>query len=150
MTVLCSFYNVAPADYTLIRQYLDYSVVGWWDMHFVQAGQYSILQEHVYGGYRFHLKWKDWFWSVRAGAGRRDDVLEDLYVTAPGDPTPINAGTITWDVKYDSRTKFYVVYFGNNPYDGHYALNRFTPVPSTYWYTSTPLATFETRIDYVP
>ena len=148
--ILWSPTEFTSLSYHLVRQYLDYTVVGWWDLSVVQSGQYLILQEVPFGGYRFHLKYKDWFWSNRAGTGQFLDVVEDLYVTAPGSSTPISAGSVIFEVKYDPRTKFYVIVLANSPNDGHYLFNRFPPVPHDYWHTPTPLATFQTRLDYVP
>jgi len=150
MTVLWSPIPFTPLSFVLNRQYLDYTAVGWWDLSVVQSGQYLILQEVPFGGYRFHLKYKDWFWSDRAGTGAFLDVVDDLYVTAPGSGVPISAGSVIFEVKYDPRTLFYVIVLANNPNDGHYLFNRFPRIPVDYWYTRSPHATFQTRLDFVP
>jgi hypothetical protein len=132
--ILWSPVYYSPSEYSLVRQYLDYVVVGWQDMIVLESGRYLHLRELVYGGYEFHLRFKEWFWDSQSGTGRVLDVLEDLYVTPPGSSTPISAGTVIFEVKYDPRTNAYVVLFASTPNDGHYCFNRLPPVDSSYWY----------------
>lgn len=132
--ILCTWHDYVPHEYSLVRQYLDFVVVLWWDMSFIQTGQHIILQETPFGGYRFHLSFKDWFWNNRAGTGQIDDVLEDLYATAPGSSVPIDAGLVGFNVAYDARTHAYSLILASEPNDTHCAFQRFPPVVDTYWY----------------
>jgi hypothetical protein len=134
VTILWSPTYFTTPEYSLVRQYLDYTAVGWWNMIVLSSGRYLHLREIPFGGYEFHLRWKEWFWNTRAGTGRVLDVLEDLYVTPPGSSTPISAGSVIFEVKYDPRTHAYVVVISNNPNDNHWCFNRFPPVDGSYWY----------------
>jgi len=150
VTILWSPIQYTPLSHNLVRQYLDYTVVGWWDLTVLASGQYLHLREHPFGGYEFHLRYKDWFWSNRAGSGTFLDVIDDLYVTSPGSSTPISAGPVIFEVKYDSRRKCNVIVLANTPNDGHYLFNRFPRVPSDYWYQPPPLPVSDVFLDFVP
>lgn len=132
--ILCTWHDYVPHDSPLVRQYLDYVAVLWWNMTYIQSGQSIILQEIPFGGYRFHLKFKDWWWSNRAGTGRIDDILDDLFVTAPGSSTPISAGLVGFNTFYDPRVHANLLVIANEPNDTHVAFQRFPPVDSSYWY----------------
>jgi hypothetical protein len=134
MSVMCVWHDYVPHDTPLVRQYLDFVAVLWWNMSFITTGQTLVLQEVPFGGYRLHLKFKDWFWSNRAGTGRIDDVLEDLYVTPPGLSTPISAGVVGFNTFYDPRVGANLLVLANEPNDTHVAFNRLPPVDAAYWY----------------
>lgn len=127
-----------PHEYSLVRQYLESFVVGWWSMFVVQSGQDTILQETPFGGYRFRLKWRDWFWANSAGTGRIDDVIEHLYAIAPDHTTIVHAGQVGFNVQLDPLTRRYMVVIQNEPNDNHYCMQQFPPVNPDYWHTPTP------------
>jgi hypothetical protein len=102
-------------------------------MSLVNPAQPAILQEVPFGGYRVTLKFQDWFWDNQGGAARVDELLTDLYATPPGGGAPIPVGGCEVQFRWDATLKKYVVIYTLVPSDGHYFINAFPAMPSTYW-----------------
>lgn len=147
MTVLCTWHDFVPHDTPIVRQYMDFMVLVWWDMHFVQTGNPLIVQEHPFGGNRLVIKWRDWFWDERSGTGLLDDVLEDLYMLPPPYVTPVSPGLVGFNMAYDVRTHANEIIIAPEPNDTHCAFNRLPPVAPTYWYQPGPMRIPDSLID---
>ena len=80
--------------YNVERNYSKWLILQWLPGCMVSAGNPYVIRENVFGGYEVHIRLKPSFHAANSGGWRHDNILLDYYATAPGDPTPINAGTV--------------------------------------------------------
>lgn len=133
--ILASLSYVPTTKKAIQRNLLDGFVVGWWNMTIIQSGQYTILREQPFGGYRIHLRWKDWFWNWNSSTCDFVDAVDFLYATAPSSTTPINIGTMKIVIKYaTSPVNGYVINLQCEPNGNKYCFVRFpNNTPSSFW-----------------
>jgi hypothetical protein len=134
MPVLATLsYDPSPT-FAVTRAYLWGFAVGWWDdTALITAGNPSVYQEVPFGGYRFHLKFQDWVYDWGNRSASLDELFEDLYASAPGDPTPISAGNVLIQYKVNELWNIPVITISLETPDGFYWLQRFPAAPSDYW-----------------
>jgi hypothetical protein len=84
--------------FSVRRSYTTVIVVGWTDSVIVEAGNPTIQQETIFGGFRFHLEFKDYFWQWSSSSYLLQDIFENVYVTFPFSSDPISVGPV--NVRY--------------------------------------------------
>lgn len=141
MPVLATLsYDPSPA-FTVTRAYLWGFAVGWWDdTLLITPGNPTVLQEVPFGGYRFHLKFHDWVYTWGNRSARLDELFEDLYASAPGDPTPISAGNVIIQYEVVPEWNIPIINIGIDSPDNFYWFQRFPAQPSGYWRDNPDLA----------
>lgn len=140
MPVLATLsYDPSPA-FAVTRGYLQSFAVGWWDdTALLTPGNPSVFQEVPFGGYRFHLKFKDWFFPFGNRSCRLDELFEDLYATAPGDPTPISAGAVLVQFEYLADWRSQCITIALASPDNFYWIQRFPEPDGDYWRKETDI-----------
>lgn len=134
MPVLANFLYPQGAKFALQRQYLPAFAIGWQAGSFaLQSGRYTILEEVIFGGYRLHIKIKEWVWDWDNRGFTLDDIFEDYYALAPGGTTPINAGDVY--ISYQIEPNFLVplLTISNVAPVSYYYFQSFPSVNRPYW-----------------
>lgn len=135
--ILGTFTAGQPGSGAALRSYCDMFTVKWWTHSVIQYGQYTILQEVPFGGYRVHIKFTDAYWNWNSDWWLWDRALEFCYATAPGSGTPISFGNATWEFKGDSRILFGgLTSISLVPSDNHYTAVALPKNPGAFWYQS--------------
>lgn len=128
---------ITPATFSLNRGYIDLLAIGWQQNFIVEYGRYTVLQEIPFGGYRFHVRFKERWWNWSSGSWQLQDIFEDVYATQPFDSEPINTGAISIRFGYDQPWYRGLLVLSMPAIDNLYHLFGMPPAPETYWARNT-------------
>jgi len=144
-TLLWSPTFVTDAKFALVRSYQWGFAIGWVDHSIISYGRSTVIEEHTYGGYRFHLTWKASFWPWGTFRNTLDYPFEDVYVTDPHSTTPSTAGTVLVSWKLDETFHVPMLVLTLAGSLGKYTIYKFPQAPPTYYgdrWPSTPSTPF--------
>lgn len=125
-------------QFPLIRSYLKGFVLVWQPgSTVISYGRTSVFEEHVYGGYRLVITFKDKWWNWSSNQYTPDWIVEDFYALAPGSSTPINQGSVLVGLGYDESHPSYHISFITGAAPDPIWLS-YPPAPPTYWLPPLP------------
>lgn len=125
-------------QFALQRSYLKGFVLVWQPgSTVITSGNPWVFEEHVYGGYRLHIKFRSEWWNWSSNRYTPDWIVEDFYATAPGSSTPINQGGVLVGLSYDVDHPSYYISFITGAAPDPLWLD-FPAAPSTYWLPPLP------------
>lgn len=134
MPVLADFDWQPGPDFNWPRLYLPAFAIGWQpDAFALTSGRFTHLQEISFGGYRVVVEFKEWVWLARPQCINFDDMFENFYATAPGDPTPISAGHVIIETKFVPDFSVYALVISLDTTGDHYYWQRFPTPDPDYW-----------------
>jgi hypothetical protein len=132
-TLLWSPNYIPSPRYNFPRSYIKGFALFWLPgLTVLAAGNPFIFEEHTYGGYHLHLKFRDNFWDWNSNRYTLDYIVEDYYQTPPGSSTPETVGllnvTQTLNIDHPSTHIFFQQAFGSETlwFD-------LPPAPPSYW-----------------
>lgn len=132
-TILWSPTWVPSPDFSVRRSYCDIFVIGWHNGVIIQSGQYTIIQEIPFGGFRYHLRFKAEFWNWSSSSWLFRDIFEDIYVTFPGSSTPVPADPSTCQYRVCDPIHRRGIVNDMVGVDRKYYFFAFPPAPDDYW-----------------
>lgn len=84
-----------PADYRVDRAKMDFVGFQGLPSVLIEYGRYTVIEEIVLGGFRYHIRFKEHFWEWNSSFWPLEEIFEDFYVTYPGGTDPIEPGSQT-------------------------------------------------------
>jgi hypothetical protein len=132
-TILWTPHWIVREKFVFPRNYIWGLAIGWQPGSTVVSPLPNlVLEEHVYGGYRKHLKFVDKFYPPSTIAFTADYVLEDYYVTPPGSSVKISNGDVYVDCHTDSD-HLSPLYILADAGSSHFFFFPLPSPPPTYW-----------------
>jgi len=133
VTILATLSFPAGEQTNFPRSYIKTFALQWTgDQTLVSGPNPWIYEEHTFGGYRFHIKFKDNFYTWSSNVYSLDYIIEDLWAETPIIHVPINAGTVVVGLganATDGRGVGVVV----APSLGSFIQHALPPPPPDYW-----------------
>lgn len=129
--------------YPIQRNYIQCCVIGWIAHTVVSYSNPYVIQEHTYGGYSLHVKFKDDFYQWSSSAWYLEDIIDDIWIQFP----------TTGDLHYNANVLFQKSYIPvcqvnaiqiNQAGDsGCYSYFRLPTAPANHWYQPFPKPSWE-------
>lgn len=133
MTILATLSFPAGEQSNFPRSYIHTFALQWTgDQTPVSLGNPFVYEEHTFGGYRVHVKFKDVFYTWSSNVYSLDFIIEDLWAELPVTHTPINAGTVVMGVGSNAVDGWGIA-TSFAPQLGAYTQHILPPPPANYW-----------------
>jgi hypothetical protein len=126
------------ARFSLRRSYATVLVVGWNQCHIVSSGRTTVLQEEIFGGYRFHLTIKTHPWDWTSSSYPLEEIFEDVFVTPPESSIPISAGPVTVRYGLIPQLMNYGIILDMAGINHMYWAQEMPAAPNDYWLPPMP------------
>jgi len=130
--ILATMRYLPDPKFNLPRSYVtDFAFQ--WTTNYVQlsGGNPYRFEESNFGGYRFHVKFKDDFHLWNSNVYSLDFIIEDLWAELPVTHAPTNAGMITCGFGYRADGVLGIA-IASPPF-ATYTHHALPPSPTSYW-----------------
>lgn len=129
MPIVGTFNYFPSTDYVFGRTQIQAFSLVWWNQSITSYGQETVFTDIGFGGYHWHVGFKDGYWNGEGDRYTLNDILQDFYVTEPdGDPDPYVPNIdVRW--QYHPDLKIPYVQFKNTAIPTGYQCEVVAPLP---------------------
>lgn len=129
MTIHATFIYANPPGFVVGRTVAQAFSLVWWPQVITTYSQTTTFTDVGFGGYHWHVGFKDGFWNGEGDRYTLDDILEDFYVTEPGGAPDPYLPTIEVRFQYHPDLKLPYIQYKNVAIPPGYQCEIVTPLP---------------------
>jgi hypothetical protein len=129
-----------PASYHFSRVFCSAFSLVWWHMEIESYGQETILRDIGFGGYHWHIRFTDGFWTGEGDRYNLQSILTDFWVELPGGGLDPNPQPIAISYRFHPETMVQYIQFKNTAVSAPPFEEMIVPLPvrQSPWYQHPP------------